>query len=99
MPCPGTVSNLHLPGGNGVRIETALFQDYTVPANYDSMIVKVIVYDRNRELAIRKMQSTLGELVIEGITTNIDFQYEIINHPDFQSGNTNTHFIEEHLSC
>lgn len=99
MPCPGTVTNLHLPGGNGVRIETALFQDYTVPANYDSMIVKVIVYDRNRELAIRKMQSTLGELVIEGITTNIDFQYEIINHPDFQSGNTNTHFIEEHLSC
>ena len=99
MPCPGTVTNLHLPGGNGVRIETALFQDYMVPANYDSMIVKVIVYDRNRELAIRKMQSTLGELVIEGITTNIDFQYEIINHPDFQSGNTNTHFIEEHLSC
>ncbi|WP_343250338.1 acetyl-CoA carboxylase biotin carboxylase subunit [Diplocloster hominis] len=99
MPCPGTVTNLHLPGGNGVRIETALFQDYTVPPNYDSMIVKVIVYDRNRELAIRKMQSTLGELVIEGITTNIDFQYEIINHPDFQSGNTNTHFIEEHLPC
>ncbi|MBU9725802.1 acetyl-CoA carboxylase biotin carboxylase subunit [Diplocloster modestus] len=99
MPCPGTVTNLHLPGGNGVRIETALFQDYMVPANYDSMIVKVIVYDRNRDLAIRKMQSTLGELVIEGITTNIDFQYEIINHPDFQSGNTNTHFIEEHLSC
>ena len=83
MPCPGTITNLHLPGGNGVRMDTAVFNGYTIPPNYDSMIVKVIVYDRDRPSAIRKMVSTLGEVVIEGVKTNIDFQYELLNTPDF----------------
>lgn len=61
MPCPGTITNLHLPGGNGVRMDTAVFNGYTIPPNYDSMIVKVIVYDRDRPSAIRKMVSTLGK--------------------------------------
>jgi acetyl-CoA carboxylase biotin carboxylase subunit len=96
MPCPGTIENIHLPGGNGVRVETALYQGYTIPSNYDSMIIKLIVHDRNRRNAIKKMQSALGELVVEGVTTNLDFQYEILNDPDFQSGKINTHFIQEH---
>ena len=96
MPCPGTIENIHLPGGNGVRMETALYQGYTIPPMYDSMVAKLIVHDRNRRNAIRKMQSALGEMVIEGVTTNIDFQFEILNDPDFQNGNVNTHFIQEH---
>lgn len=96
MPCPGTVTNLHLPGGNGVRMDTAVFNGYTIPPNYDSMIVKVIVYDRDRQSAIKKMVSTLGEVVIEGVKTNIDFLYELLNNPDFQEGNITTGFIPEH---
>lgn len=95
MPSPGTIKDIHLPGGNGVRIDTALYSGYQVPANYDSMIIKVIVYDRDRTSAIQKMQSTLGELIIEGITTNIDFQYEILCNEAFQAGDINTHFIQE----
>lgn len=96
MPCPGTITNLHLPGGNGVRMDTAVFNGYSIPPNYDSMIVKVIVYDRDRPSAIRKMVSTLGEVVIEGVKTNIDFQYELLNTPDFREENITTGFIPEH---
>ena len=96
MPCPGTITGLHLPGGNGVRMDTAVFAGYTIPPNYDSMIVKVIVYDRDRQSAIKKMISTLGEVVIEGVNTNIDFQYELMNNPDFQAGEITTNFIPEH---
>lgn len=91
--CPGKVENLHLPGGKGVRIDTALFNGYTIPAVYDSMIAKVIVHDSDRDKAINKMRSVLGEFVIEGINTNIDFQYEILNNADFRSGNISTDFI------
>lgn len=94
-PCPGKVTNLHLPGGKGVRIDTALFCGYTIPAVYDSMIAKVIVHDKNREKAINKMRSVLGEFVIEGIETNIDFQYEILSNSNFRSGNISTDFISQ----
>lgn len=96
MPCPGTITSLHLPGGNGVRMDTAVYAGYTIPPNYDSMIVKVIVYDRDRQSAIQKMISTLGEVVIEGVKTNIDFQYDLLNQPDFQSGDITTDFIPQH---
>lgn len=96
-PSPGVVQNVHIPGGNGVRVDTALYCGYKIPAVYDSMIAKVIVYDKTREAAINKMRSALGEFVIEGIHTNIDFQYEILNHPDFQNGEISTHFIEQHF--
>jgi len=96
LPCPGTVETIHLPGGNGVRVETALYQGYTVPAAYDSMVVKLIVHDKDRQSVIQKMKSALGEVVIEGLTTNLDFQYEILSSPDFQAGRINTHFIQEH---
>ncbi|MEG0961534.1 MAG: acetyl-CoA carboxylase biotin carboxylase subunit [Lachnospiraceae bacterium] len=97
MPCPGTVKDLHFPGGNGVRIESALYNGYTIPPFYDSMVAKVIVHGENRQDAIRKMQSALGEVVLEGITTNLDFQYDILNHPVFVSGKTNTHFISDYF--
>ena len=97
MPCPGTVKDLHFPGGNGVRIESALYNGYTIPAFYDSMVAKVIVHGEDRQDAIRKMRSALGEVVVDGITTNLDFQYDILNHPVFLSGKVNTHFIPEYF--
>lgn len=96
MPCPGTITELHLPGGNGVRLDTAVYAGYTIPPNYDSMIVKVLVHDRDRESAIKKMISALGEVVIGGVETNLDFQYDLLNQPDFQAGNITTDFIAEH---
>ncbi len=98
MPCPGTIEDLYLPGGNGVRIDTAIYNGYKIPANYDSMIAKVIVHASDRPSAIRKMRSALGEVVIQGIDTNIDFQYDILNNPDYVDGNVTTFFIEEHYA-
>ena len=93
MPCTGKITNVHVPGGNGVRIDTHIYNDYQVPANYDSMLLKLIVHGEDRETAIAKMRSALGELVIEGIETNLDFQYEILSHEAYQKGDTDTHFI------
>lgn len=98
MPCPGTITDMHIPGGNGVRIDTAMYNGYTIPATYDSMMMKVIVHDKDRESAIAKMRSTLGELIIEGVCTNLDFQYEILSHPSFKKGDVDTHFIQEHFA-
>lgn len=97
MPCPGKIEYLHLPGGNGVRIDSAIYTGYTIPPNYDSMIAKIIVYGKNRQTAIDKMRSALGEVNIDGITTNLDYQYDIITHPVFQSGNITTGFIEQYF--
>lgn len=93
MPSPGLITNVHVPGGNGVRVDTHIYNDYKVPANYDSMLMKLIVHGKNREEAIAKMRSALGELIIEGIETNLDFQFEILSHPAYQEGDTDTHFI------
>ncbi|HIS26386.1 MAG TPA: acetyl-CoA carboxylase biotin carboxylase subunit [Candidatus Pullilachnospira intestinigallinarum] len=98
-PCPGVIEQVHLPGGNGVRIDTAVYSGYEIPPYYDSMIAKVIVHGRDRQEAIDKMRSTLGELIIDGVTTNVDFQYEILNNEDFQSGDITTDFIPKHFSC
>ena len=97
MPCPGKIANIHIPGGNGVRVDTHIYNDYKVPANYDSMLMKLIVYDKDRESAIAKMRSALGEVIIEGIETNINFQYEILENDAFQQGDTDTSFIEKHF--
>lgn len=97
MPCPGHITNVHIPGGNGVRVDTHIYNDYKVPANYDSMLMKLIVYDKDRASAIAKMRSALGEVIIEGIETNIDFQYEILENEAFQKGDTDTGFIEKYF--
>lgn len=96
-PCPGTVKELHIPGGNDVRIDTALYSGYKIPPQYDSMLMKVIVYDKDRESALAKMRSVLGEVIIDGVQTNVDFQFKILNHPEFRMGNVTTHFIPEHF--
>ena len=97
MPCPGKIEYLHLPGGNGVRIDSAIYTGYTIPPNYDSMIAKIIVYGKDRQTAIDKMRRALGEVNIDGLTTNLDYQYDIITHPVFQSGNITTGFIEQYF--
>jgi acetyl-CoA carboxylase biotin carboxylase subunit len=98
-PCPGTLQSVHLPGGNGIRIDTAAYTGYEIPPYYDSMIAKVIVHGKDREEAIRKMRSALGELILEGVTTNVDFLYEILNDEDFEKGEFTTAFIEERTGC
>lgn len=94
-PSPGTIQDMYLPGGKGIRIDSAIYSGYTIPPYYDSMVAKLIVWARNRKEAIRKMQSALGEVIIEGIDTNVDYQYEIVNHPDFISGDIDIEFIEK----
>jgi len=94
-PSPGRIESMHLPGGNGVRIDTHIYEDYTVSPFYDSMLLKLIVHGKTRQEAIAKMRSALGEIVIEGVDTNIDFNYEIINNPYFIDADIDTSFIEK----
>lgn len=91
----GKITGLNLPGGNGIRIDTAIYEGYTIPPNYDSMIAKIISYGANRNEAVAKMRRALEELVIEGVETNRDFLFEIIREPDFIRGNFDTSFIEK----
>ncbi len=95
MPCPGEIKELHIPGGNGVRIDTAIYPGYKIPPTYDSMIAKIIVHGKDRNESIAKMKSALGEFVIDGISTNIDFLYKILEDEDFISNNYDTSFIKE----
>ena len=94
MPSPGVVTHMHLPAGNGVRVDSALYAGYRIPSEYDSMIAKVIVHAPDREAALRKMSSALDEMVILGVETNLDFQYQIIKNPIFAEGKADTGFIE-----
>lgn len=98
-PCPGKLGEVHLPGGFGVRIDTAVYSGSEVLPFYDSMLAKIIVHDKTREGAIDKMRSTLGELILEGVTTNLDFQYELLGNADFRKGIFDTGFLETHYSC
>lgn len=93
MPCPGEIKELHIPGGNGVRIDTAIYPGYKIPPTYDSMIAKIIVHGKDRNESIAKMKSALGEFVIDGISTNIDFLYKILEDEDFIGNNYDTSFI------
>lgn len=94
-PSPGKIEHLHLPGGKGIRVDTAVYAGYTIPPYYDSMIAKVIVLGKSRNEAIKKMKSALSEFIVDGIDTNVDFQMEIMNNARFQSGDFSTDFIEQ----
>ena len=94
-PSPGTITDLYLPGGKGVREDTAIYSGYEIPPYYDSMLAKLIVHGENRREAILKMRSALGEVIIEGIQTNVDYQYEILHHPDFVEGIIDIEFINQ----
>lgn len=95
-PSCGTITMLHVPGGPWVRFDTALYQGYSIPPFYDSMIAKLIVHAQTREEAMRKMIAALCEVVIEGVEHNRELQVAIISDEDFQSGDYNTGFMEEH---
>ena len=95
MPSPGTITDLHLPGGNGVRVDTAIYPGYTIPPTYDSMIAKIIVHGKDRNESIAKMKSSIAELVVEGIKTNADFILKILEDEDFKNNNYDTSFISK----
>ena len=97
MPCPGKIEGLHLPGGNGIRIDSAIYDGYIIPPNYDSMIAKVNTFGNTRNEAISKMKRALEEVVIEGIETNRDFLFDIIKDPNFIRGKFDTSFIKNKL--
>ena len=94
-PSPGKITNLHLPGGHGVRLDTHVYSGYIIPPNYDSMIAKLIVTAQNREEAIDKMRRALDEFVIEGIKTTIPFHRQLMDNPDYLSGDYTTKFMED----
>ena len=97
MPCPGKITGLHLPGGNGIRVDTAIYSGYTVPATYDAMIAKIIAQGKNREEAIAKLRSAVAELVVEGIDTNADFILKILENKAFRTNQYDTSFIEKEM--
>ncbi|MEG0323322.1 MAG: acetyl-CoA carboxylase biotin carboxylase subunit [Raoultibacter sp.] len=97
LPSPGTISQMHLPGGNGVRVDTASYDGFKITPYYDSMIAKIIVHGRDRTEAIAKMRTALEEMVVVGVKTNLDFQYAIMENETFASGNADTSFIEKFL--
>ena len=97
-PSPGEIKELNLPGGNGVRIDTAVYTGYKIPPVYDSMIAKLIVHGKDREEAISKLKRALDECVIDGIDTNIDFLYKILENNNFRSGNFDTSFIKKEFN-
>lgn len=96
---PGVITGLHLPGGNGVRVDTALYQGYAVPPDYDAMIAKIIVYAADRTTAIAKMRAAIDETVISGIQTNLDFLTELLAAPDYLANNVNITFIDDFVAA
>jgi acetyl-CoA carboxylase biotin carboxylase subunit len=93
-PSPGKITNLHLPGGHGVRIDSHVYSGYTIPPNYDSMIAKVIVSGQSREEVLLRMKRALQEFVIEGIKTTIPFHIKLMDDPGFKSGHFTTAFMD-----
>ena len=97
MPSPGDITNFHAPGGPGVRVDTHIYAGYRVPPYYDSMIGKLITHGDTRDVAIRRMQGALSEMVIEGIKTNIPLQQDIMDDAKFAEGGANIHYLEKKL--
>ncbi len=97
MPCPGTITQFHPAGGPGIRLDTHIYNGYTVPQYYDSMIGKLIAYGSDREAALARMNTALSEMVIDGIKTNIPLQRDIISDEGFKAGGANIHYLEKKL--
>jgi len=97
MPSPGKVKLFHSPGGNGIRVDSHIYSGYTVPPYYDSLIAKLIAFGPTREVAIGRMQNALGEMLVDGIKTNIPLQVDIMKDEGFRKGGTNIHYLEEKL--
>jgi len=97
MPQPGTIEAYHAPGGNGIRVDSHIYNGYRVPPNYDSLIGKVITYGQDRATALSRMRIALDEMVIEGIKTNIPLHEDLVRDPAFQKGGVNIHYLEKKL--
>ena len=97
LPSPGKITLYHAPGGPGVRMDSHIYNGYTVPPYYDSMIGKLITYGNTRESAIARMNGALSEIVIEGIKTNIDLQKDILSDGNFAAGGCDIHYLEKKL--
>ncbi len=93
-PCPGKITNLYVPGGHGIRIDSHIYSGYTISPYYDSMIAKVISIAQTRDEAIKTMERALSEFVIEGVKTTIPFHLQVLKNKNFKEGNFTTHFIE-----
>lgn len=98
MPSPGVVSQMHLPGGNGVRVDTAAFDGTTISPYYDSLLAKIIVQGATRDEAIAKMRTAIEEMVVVGVSTNLDFQFTLLNNEAFRNGTVTTDFIERFIA-
>ena len=98
MPSPGTITQLHFPGGPGIRVDSHIYNGYMVPPYYDSMIGKLIAWGETRAAALARMHTALGEIVIEGIKTNIPLHEDLVTDPGFQGGGTNIHYLEKMLA-
>ena len=97
LPQPGTIKAYHAPGGNGVRVDSHIYNGYSVPPNYDSMIGKIITYGRDRNSALSRMRNALDEMMIDGIKTNIDLHAELVRNEAFKKGGVNIHYLEKKL--
>ena len=94
-PSPGKITNLHIPGGHGVRVDSHIYAGYMIPPFYDSMIAKLITTAQTREEALKTMERALSEFVIEGIQTTIPFHIQLMQDPDFRKGNYTTKFMDD----
>ena len=97
-PSPGRITAYHPPGGPGIRVDSHVYQGYTVPPHYDSMIAKVIAYGANREQALRRMRTALSEMIVEGIKTNIPLHQELLQDARFIAGGTSIHYLEQRMA-
>ena len=97
MPSPGKILEYHAPGGIGVRMDSHLYKDYVVPPYYDSLLAKLITYDKTRELAIEKMYQALSETVVQGVKTNIDLHKKLLRTDFFSSGNYSINTLTKYI--
>jgi acetyl-CoA carboxylase biotin carboxylase subunit len=97
MPCPGTITQYHAPGGNGIRVDSHIYSGYSVPPHYDSLIGKIISFGSTREEALSRMSNALDEIVIGGIRTNIDLHRDLVKDSAFKKGGVNIHYLEKKL--
>jgi acetyl-CoA carboxylase biotin carboxylase subunit len=98
VPCPGTISHFHAPGGPGIRLDSHIYSSYKVPPFYDSLIAKVIAYGDNRDMALARMRNALDEMIVEGIKTNLPLHQDILRGSTFQKGMVNIHYLEKWLN-
>jgi len=96
-PCPGRITQYHAPGGLGVRMDSALYDGYTIPPYYDSLIGKLIVCGRDRPEALARLKRALSELIVDGIDTTVPLFHALLAEPDIQSGSYNIHWLEKWL--